>query len=104
ILRQLGDFITNYPDVLMSIVGLGLFLAVAVTSVRVARRRLSRETWYTVHLYAYLAVALSFAHQLAVGSDLSTDAVARTWWVAMYVAVFGAILGWRVARPVAFNI
>ncbi len=92
VLTQLGDFIRHYPDVLMSIVGLALFLAVAATSVRAARRRLSRETWYAVHLYAYLAVALSFAHQLAVGSDFSTDALARVWWVALYVAVGAAIL------------
>ena len=94
---------TNYADVLMSVVGLALFLAVAITSVRAARKRLSRETWYAIHLYAYLAVALSFAHQLAVGSDFSTDAVARAWWVALYVAVFGAILAWRLGRPIVFN-
>ena len=64
-------------DLIMSIVGLALFLGVAITSVRAARRRLSRETWYVVHLYAYFAVALSFAHQLAVGTDLSEDALAR---------------------------
>ena len=103
IARQLGDFIRHYPDVLMSIVGLALFLAVAVTSVRAARRKLSRESWYSIHLYAYLAVALSFAHQLSVGNDFTDDAVARVWWVALYVAVFGAILAWRVGRPIAFN-
>jgi len=103
ILRQVGEFVTAYPDVLMSIVGLALFVAVAVTSVRAARRRLSRETWYAVHLYAYLAVALSFAHQLAVGTDFSDDAVARAWWVGLYLAVFGAIVTWRIGRPLAFN-
>ncbi len=101
---QLGDFVQHYPDVLMSIVGLALFLAIAVTSVRMARARVSRETWYTIHLYAYLAVALSFAHQLAVGTDFSGDEIARAWWLALYVAVFGTILGWRVVRPIAFNL
>jgi predicted ferric reductase len=101
---QIGDFIQHYPDVLMSIVGLGLFLAIAFTSVRAARRRLSREAWYSVHLYAYLAVALSFAHQLAVGTDFSDDAIARVWWVALYVAVFGTILAWRIGRPILFNL
>jgi predicted ferric reductase len=100
---QVGDFVQHYPDVLMSIAGLGLFLAVAVTSVRAARRRLSREAWYSVHLYAYLAVALSFAHQLAVGSDFTDDALARAWWVALYVAVFGSIVTWRIGRPLWFN-
>lgn len=103
ITRQLGDFVRHYPDVLMSIVGLALFLAVAVTSMRAARRRLSRETWYAVHLYAYLAVALSFAHQLSVGSDFSGDGLARAWWVTLFAVVFGTILAWRVGRPLWFN-
>lgn len=101
---QLGAFVRHYPDVLMSIVGLALLVAIAVASVRAARRRLSREAWYALHLYAYLAVALSFAHQLAVGNDLSGDPVARAWWVALYVAVLGAIVAWRIGRPVAFNL
>jgi predicted ferric reductase len=100
---QTSDFVNHYPDVLMAFVGLGLLLGVAFTSVRYARRRLRRETWYTIHLYAYLAVALGFAHQLAVGNDLSGDAVARAWWVALYVAVIGSILAWRVGGPLRFN-
>jgi predicted ferric reductase len=100
---QVGDFVRHYPDVLMSIVGLALFIAVAVASIRIARRRLSRETWYALHLYAYLAVALSFAHQLAVGTDFSDDRLARAWWIALYAAVAGAILWWRVGQPVLFN-
>ncbi len=103
LLTQVGDFIRHYPDVLMSIVGLVLFVAIGVASVRAARRRLSREAWYSLHLYAYLAVALSFAHQLAVGNDFSNDAWARAWWVTLYAAVFGAILAWRIGRPVWFN-
>ncbi|MCU1485155.1 MAG: ferric reductase [Actinomycetia bacterium] len=101
---QVGAFIRHYPDVLMSIVGLTLFLAVAVGSVRAARRRLSRESWYGLHLYAYLAVALAFAHQLAVGTDFSGDRLARAWWIALYLATGAAILAWRVGRPVAFNL
>jgi predicted ferric reductase len=88
----------------MSVVGLALFLAVAVSSVRAARRRLSREAWYSLHLYTYVAIALSFAHQLAVGTDFSADALARAWWISLYVAVFGAIAAWRVGRPVRFNL
>lgn len=100
---QIGDFIRHYPDVLMSIIGLGLFLAVGVTSVRWARRRLTRESWYALHLYAYLAVALGFAHQLSVGTDFATDRLARLWWGALYVFVFGAFIAWRVGRPLLFN-
>jgi predicted ferric reductase len=100
---QTFDFVHHYADVLMAFVGLALFIAVAAASVRLARRTLRRETWYLVHLYAYLAVALGFAHQLAVGNDFSTDAVARAWWVALYVVVIASILVWRVGWPLWFN-
>jgi len=97
------DLVAHYPDVLMAIVGLIVLIAVGVSSMRAARRALSREAWYSIHLYAYLGVALSFAHQLAVGTDFSGDRVARTWWVALYVVVFGSLIVWRVGWPLRFN-
>jgi ferredoxin-NADP reductase len=56
-----------------------------------------------VHLTAYVAVALAFAHQLAVGTDLSGDRVARIWWVTLYLAVAGSIVAWRVVAPLRFH-
>jgi predicted ferric reductase len=104
IAHETGWLIAHEPDVLMAWIGFGLFLAVAFTSVRAARRKMSRETWYFVHLYAYLAVVLSFAHQLAVGSDFDNDAAARVWWIGLYVLVAGAILWWRVLVPLRLNL
>jgi predicted ferric reductase len=100
---QTRDFVSNYADVLMAFVALGLLVTVGITSARVARLRLQRETWYFVHLYAYLAVALGFAHQLAVGNDFVTDPVARAWWVALYLAVAAILMTWRVLMPWRFN-
>jgi predicted ferric reductase len=102
--HETGWMISHAPDVLMAWVGFLLFIALAVTSVRIARKKLKRQTWYFVHLYAYLAVALSFAHQLAVGSDFTHDRVARVWWVFLYVVVFGSILWWRVIEPIRLNV
>lgn len=100
---QTRDFVSHYADVMMAYVGLGLLLLVAASSIRIARRKLRRETWYSIHLYAYLAVVLSLAHQIAVGTDFSSDKVARVWWIALYVVVFGSIVIWRVVVPVMFN-
>ena len=100
---QTRDFVSHYPDVLMAFAGTALLIGVATTSVRMARRRLRRESWYFVHLYAYLAVALGFAHQLAVGSDFDADAAARAWWVALYFVTIGSIIVWRVWQPWRFN-
>ncbi|MFN8620244.1 MAG: ferredoxin reductase family protein [Chloroflexota bacterium] len=91
-------------DVLASTVGFGLFVLVAVTSIRYARRRLARETWYGLHLYAYLAVALGFAHQLSVGTDFLDDPVAIAFWVALYGVILGSVLVFRVGAPLWLNL
>jgi predicted ferric reductase len=101
---QTRDFVSHYPDVLMAWVGFILFLGVAVASVRAARRKLQRETWYFIHLYAYLAVALAFAHQLAIGSDFDNDLAARVWWISLYALLVGAIVWWRVVAPARLNV
>jgi predicted ferric reductase len=101
---QVLDFIRHSPDVLMAFVAAGLFIAVGISSMRAARSRLVRETWYSIHLYVYLAIALSFAHQLAVGSDFSGDAVARWWWGALMAGTAGVFVWFRIVAPITFNV
>ena len=96
--------ITTYPYVLMATVATGLLLMVAFTSIRLARRRLSWETWRFLHLYAYLMLALAFGHEVAVGSDFSDDAIARWYWIALYVAVAACVLAFRVGRPLTMSL
>jgi predicted ferric reductase len=99
-LQELWTLITTYPYVLMASVSAGLFALVAVTSIRAARRRLTYETWYGLHLYAYLAVVLGFLHQLFVGADFMHDQVAATYWVILYVVAALTILVFRIGQPV----
>jgi len=100
VLAEAWTLLTTYPYVLMATAGFALFVAVAVTSVRAARRRLSYETWYGIHLYAYLAIALAFLHQLAVGADFVNDPLARGFWIGLYVASFGLIVVFRLGHPI----
>jgi predicted ferric reductase len=98
-----GEFltlVTTYPYVLMALASGGLFALVAISSVRAARRRLAYETWYGLHLYAYLAIALGFLHQLYTGADFIHDPVAVGYWVALYVATAALILVFRVGQPI----
>ena len=72
-----------------------------VTSIAIVRRRLRYETWYFVHLYAYLGVALAFSHQLATGSDFVGDLWARAYWYALYAVTLGSLVVFRLALPLA---
>ena len=104
VVAEFITLITTYPYVLMATVSGALFAAVAISSVRAARRRLSYETWYGIHLYAYLAIALGFLHQLFVGSDFTRDRVAVAYWVGLYVVTVALVLVFRVGAPVAFSV
>lgn len=98
---QLADFVTSYQGLLAAIVALGLFVAVVVLSITVARRHLAYETWYFVHLYAYLAVALAFSHQLATGVDFAGNPPFVWYWCALYVVVGASLIFYRALGPLA---
>src|SRR3954453_8490288 len=98
---EIGRLWSGYPGVVTATAGLVVLIAVVVTSVVVVRRRLRYETWYFIHLYAYLGVALAFSHQIATGSEFVGDPAARAYWTALYVVTVGALLLFRVLVPVA---
>lgn len=98
---QVADFITGYQGLLAAFASLGLFVAVVVVSVTIAARRLAYETWYFIHLYAYLAVVLAFSHQLATGVDFAGNPAFVWYWCGLYVLVGGAVVLYRVVGPLA---
>ena len=99
--EEVRRLLTGYPGVLTATVGLALLVGVSVTSAVIVRRRLRYETWYFVHLYAYLGVALAFSHQLATGTDFVGEPLARTYWYALYLLTLGALVLFRLVLPVA---
>ena len=101
VLDEVTNLLGTYPFVLMATAGMACLVAVAVTSVRAARRSLSYETWYGIHLYAYLGIALGFAHQLVVGTDFLGDPIARLYWISLFVLTAAMVLAFRFGQPIA---
>ena len=101
VLAEVTNLLGTYPFVLMATAGMACLVAVAVTSVRAARRSLSYETWYGIHLYAYLGIALGFAHQLVVGTDFLGDPIARLYWISLFVLTAAMVLAFRFGQPIA---
>jgi len=103
-LRQLWVFLTSYPDILAAAVGFGLLVMAGVTSIRIARRRLKYETWWIVHLYTYLALALAFAHQIVTGGSFIGHPLTRAIWIAVWLLTAGMVIVFRVALPIVRNL
>jgi predicted ferric reductase len=100
VVHQEWTLVRSYPDVLMATVAGLLFLGVGISSMRAARRKLRYETWYYLHFYTYLAIALAFAHQFASGAEFMSSLKARMAWSTLY-AVVGVLLVWyRILVPI----
>lgn len=97
--HELWLLITTYPDVLGAVVALALMVMAGVASFRAARRRMRYETWWAVHLYTYLALALGFAHQLANGVSFVGHPLARAIWVLLWVLTAGSVVLFRILMP-----
>lgn len=104
LVAEAWTLLTTYEFMLMAGVSLVLFVGVAVSSVRVARRHLSYETWHGLHLYAYLAIALGLGHQLVTGIDFAHDPIAWAYWVGLYVVAAALILAFRFVVPLVVSV
>src|SRR5487761_1115395 len=98
-LRQLWVFVTSYPDILAAAVGFGLLIMAGVSSIRIARRHLKYETWWVVHLYMYLALALAFTHQIVTGGAFIGHRLTRIVWSVVWASTAGVVLVFRVLLP-----
>ncbi|MFG2806582.1 ferredoxin reductase family protein [Streptomyces massasporeus] len=89
-----------------SLLGMGAAAIVVVTgavSGRYVRRRLRYETWHGLHLLLYLALGLAFVHQLQETTTFSSSTFAKTYWWALWLFAFGALVTGRIVLPVWRN-
>ncbi|MFZ0529071.1 MAG: oxidoreductase, partial [Propionicimonas sp.] len=93
------QMIVDYPGMLLALAGTAALIAVTVTSIRAARRKLRYESWHLLHLYAYLGVGLALPHQLWTGQEFLSSPVATFYWWTLWLAAAGSILLWRVGLP-----
>ncbi|WP_427016011.1 ferredoxin reductase family protein [Pseudarthrobacter sp. P1] len=87
------------PDMAIAYLGLGLLIAVVVSSLLAVRRRFPYEAWHGIHLVSYVAVLVALPHQLSVGGVLAQGTWQRLYWLALYGLAFGSIFWFRFATP-----
>ncbi|MEU2955719.1 ferredoxin reductase family protein [Streptomyces xanthochromogenes] len=100
VVSQTSTLVLDYPDLLKGTIGFLLFLVTGVLSARAARRRMSYETWHYLHFATYLAVFLTFGHQLSNGADFVGNRTAQAAWYALFLGVAALLAWYRFAVPV----
>ena len=89
----------HYPGMIVATIGTFLFVAVAASSLLIARRRLDYRAWYAVHFTVYAAIALGWFHQIPTGNELVLSSAAQDYWKSLYLATLALLIGFRVLPP-----
>lgn len=91
----LDDLLGGEPYIGLAVIGGSIVGVVVLSSLQAIRRRLSYEAWYLVHLTVYVGFALSYGHQIVVGSDLVEDRLARGFWAMLHAGALLSVLWGR---------
>jgi predicted ferric reductase len=98
--HEAGVLVSTFPDMLTATIGFALMMAIGLVSIRAIRQRIPRERWWAFHLCMYLALALSFAHVIALGPSFVNHPLTQLLWGALWLATAGLVLAYRVGLPV----
>ena len=97
--HEIGSLLSGYPGMVTATVALGLMMMAGIASIRAIRTRLRRETWWTLHLVMYLALALSFSHVIALGPSFVEHPLTQLVWSVIWVATAGLVIAFRFGLP-----
>lgn len=98
---ELWRLLHQYLWMWAALAGFVLMIMAGVTSYKKARAKMSYETWWMIHVYTYLAIALSFMHQVLNGPMFIGHPLNRAYWTALYIFMAASIVIWRIGIPVA---
>ena len=96
---ELWRMIFGYPWMLPAFVGFLFFAAAGITSYKKVRKNMSYETWWTIHLYTYLAIALAFMHQVLTGPMFIGHPLNKLYWELLYIYSALVLVMYRFVIP-----
>ena len=100
IIDEFFAMVTSVSDLLTGTFALAFMILVVVTSLNFARKAVTYEAWYLIHIFAYAAVLLAIPHQFSVGTDIAGKPIALTYWISLYLFVLVNVVWYRIAKPV----
>ena len=90
----------SIQDLVFASVSLALMIVVVVTSIKIARKKMSYEAWYLVHFTSYVAVLAAVPHMFSMGSDIHGKAIPTIFWVTLYLFVALNLAWFRFLAPI----
>ena len=83
-----------------ALAGFVLMVMAGVTSYKKARAKMSYETWWIIHVYTYIAIAISFMHQVLNGQMFVGHPLNRLYWTTLYILMAFFLIVYRFGIPI----
>ncbi|MEY4310678.1 MAG: hypothetical protein RLZ71_604 [Actinomycetota bacterium] len=99
VVDEFFSLITLTNDLLLSFFSLALMIFVVISSIKIARKKLSYEAWYIIHLTSYASVLLAIPHQFSTGSDIAGKPLQTAFWLVLYLFVALNLVWYRFLAP-----
>ena len=96
---ELINILTTFNWMWAALAGFIFMTTAGVTSYKKARAKLSYEAWWIIHVSTYLAIALSFMHQILNGPMFISHPLNKAFWIFLYTAMVFCIVYWRIVLP-----
>ena len=96
---EIWRMVKGYPWMLPALVGFIFFAAAGITSYKRVRKNFTYETWWTIHLYTYLAISLAYMHQVLTGPMFINHPLNKLFWELLYVYAALLLITWRFIIP-----
>ena len=104
LVAEMISLFTTVPDMWSATVGFVLMLVVVISSINAARKKLSYEVWYVIHLLAYISILAAVPHQFSTGSDIAGKPLQTLFWVSLYLFVALNVVWYRALAPLVLNL
>jgi predicted ferric reductase len=97
--KEMWTFLQTFPWMWPALAGFVLMMLAGVTSYRKARAKMSYETWWIIHIYTYVAIAVAFMHQVLNGQMFVNHPLNRLYWTLLYILMAAAVIIYRFGIP-----
>lgn len=100
VIKEFTLLLSNYYGMVEALIGTILVIVIAVSSFVIVRKRLRYETWYAVHLLAYIGITLTWFHETHTGLDFIVNPWAAVFWAGLYLVTLQLLFVFRLVQPV----
>jgi predicted ferric reductase len=102
--QSLWDLVIGAKWFMAAFLGFIFMVGIGITSYHRIRTLFSYETWWVIHLYSYIGIALAFMHEITNGVMFINSELLKNWWIFYTASIFTILITYRIIVPLRLTL